>query len=171
MFELFTEKATKVVALAQDEAIEIGYRSVGSEDFLLGLIREGNSWFPFFRKPGLVAQALRSEGLRLKDVRRAAKQFRRRDEKAGSVEFQPVGDTYSKVTHLEFTEDAKKLMLASKGCATELGHKQIGTAHLLIGLLSQDDCNGVKVLKTLRVDCDHLREIVRDRLITREDPD
>jgi ATP-dependent Clp protease ATP-binding subunit ClpC len=168
MFELFTERAKKVVVLAQEEAIDIGYRSVGTEDFLLGLLREGTGWF---QKPGLAAKVLKSTGLSLQNARRAAKQFRRPDKGAGSVEFQSSGDTYVKVTHTEFTEHANQLQLAAKDCARELGHKQIDTAHLLIGLLSLDDCNGVKVLKNLKVDCDRLRETATNLLNSRRDSD
>ena len=166
MFELFTKSATKVVVLAQSEAIDIGYRSVGTEDFLLGLLREGNGWF---QKPGPVVEVLNAAGLSPHKVRKTAKQFRRKDEKVGSVEFVPCGDTFVRYTQTEFTEHAKQLQLAAKDCAREFDHQQIDTAHLLIGMLSVDDCNGFKVLKNLGVDCNRLRENTLTLLKSRRD--
>jgi ATP-dependent Clp protease ATP-binding subunit ClpA len=170
MFELFTERAIDVVTLAQDEAIEIGYRSIGTEDLLLGLLRQGTSSLAA-RKPGLASMALKSEGVILGKTRKAVQQFRRQDKQAGSVEFQLVGNTYAKVTNLEFTEHANQLQVAAKNYAISRGEKQIGTAHLLIGLLSLDDCNGNKVLQHLKVDCERLRKNVVNLLDTSKDSD
>jgi hypothetical protein len=119
MFMLFTDRARRVVVLAQDEARGLGHRSVGTEHLLLGLLAEGE---------GVAALALDSLGSSLEEARDQVKEI------AGRGQGAPAG-------HIPFTPRAKKVLEGSLREALQLGHAYIGTEHLLLSLLAEG--NGI----------------------------
>ena len=124
MFGRFTDRARRVVVLAQDEARELGHGSVGTEHLLLGLIAEGE---------GIAALALESLGISLEEARD------RVEEIAGRGQGAPAG-------HIPFTPPAKKVMERSLQEALQLGHTYIGTEHLLLSLIAEGDGITAQVL-------------------------
>lgn len=143
MFERFSEKAIKVIMLAQEEARRLGHNFVGSEQMLLGLIGEGT---------GIAANSLKSLGVNLKDAR---------------VEVEKVIGRGSGFVAVEipFTPRAKRILELSWDSARLLNVNYIGTEHLLLGLIknAQDDpvdgCAS-KVLNAMNVDLERLKEVV-----------
>ncbi len=113
MFERFTDRARRVVALAQEEARMLNHNYIGTEHILLGLIRESE---------GVAAKALESLGISLEAVRQQVKEIIGRGQQA------PSG-------HIPFTPRAKKVLELSLREADGLGHNYIGTEHLLLGLI------------------------------------
>src|SRR3954469_11864129 len=144
MFERFTESARHVVSHAQEEARRGGGRQVGSEHLLLGLLSE---------EDGLAAQALTASGV-WRDPARAAVARERRPDGAA-------------VDQIPFTGDAKRVLERSLREAVRLGHNYIGTEHLLLGLLRDEESTGYRVLQELDVDVEELRELILELIATR----
>jgi Clp amino terminal domain, pathogenicity island component len=117
MFERFTDRARRVVVLAQEESRMLNHNYIGTEHLLLGLIHEGE---------GVAAQALESLGISLEAVRRKVV------ERVGEGQAAPTG-------HIPFTPRAKKVLELSLREALQLGHNYIGTEHLLLGLIREGD--------------------------------
>ena len=138
MFERFTEKAIKVIMLAQEEARRIGHNFVGTEQVLLGLIGEGT---------GVAAKTLKSMGVTIKDAREQVEKIIGRGSGFVAVE-------------IPFTPRAKKVLELSWDEARQLGHNYIGTEHLLLGLIREGEGIGTKVLDTLGVDLNKCRSNV-----------
>jgi len=117
MFERFTDRARRVVVLAQEESRMLNHNYIGTEHILLGLIHEGE---------GIAAQALESLGISLEAVRRQVV------DRVGEGKEAPTG-------HIPFTSRAKKVLELSLREALQLGHNYIGTEHLLLGLIREGD--------------------------------
>jgi ATP-dependent Clp protease ATP-binding subunit ClpC len=139
MFERFTDRARRVVVLAQEEARVLNHDYVGTEHILVALIRESG---------GVAAQALQSLGITEETARQQA------GEVAGPARTGPQRG------HLPLTPRAKKTLQLSMREAIALGHAYIGTEHLLLGLLREDDGAAIRVLNGLGVDPDRVRQQV-----------
>ncbi|KAJ4961422.1 hypothetical protein NE237_021332 [Protea cynaroides] len=140
MFERFTEKAIKVIMLAQEEARRLGHNLVGTEQILLGLIGEGT---------GIAAKVLKSMAINLKDAR---------------VEVEKIIVKTSEFVAVEipFTPRAKRVLELSLEEARQLGHNYIGSEHLLLGLLREGDGVAVRVLENLGADLSNIRtQVIR----------
>ncbi|MBO7672724.1 ATP-dependent Clp protease ATP-binding subunit [bacterium] len=135
MFERFTEKAIKVIMLAQEEARRLGIYFVGTEQILLGLIGEGT---------GVSAKALKSMGVNLKDARTEVEKIIGRGSGFVAVE-------------IPFTPRAKRVLELSWDEARQLGHNYIGTEHLLLGLIREGEGVAARVLENLSVDLNKVR--------------
>lgn len=135
MFERFTEKAIKVIMLAQEEARRLGHNFVGTEQVLLGLIGEGT---------GVAAKALKSMGVNLKDARAEVEKIIGRGSGFVAVE-------------IPFTPRAKRVLELSWDEARQLGHNYIGTEHLLLGLIREGEGVAARVLENLNVDLNKVR--------------
>ncbi|VAH47364.1 unnamed protein product [Triticum turgidum subsp. durum] len=127
MFERFTEKAIKVIMLAQEEARRLGHNFVGTEQILLGLIGEGT---------GIAAKVLKSMGISLKDARVEVEKIIGRGSGFVAVE-------------IPFTPRAKRVLELSLEEARQLGHNYIGSEHLLLGLLREGEGVAARVLESL----------------------
>jgi ATP-dependent Clp protease ATP-binding subunit ClpC len=135
VFERFTERARRVVVLAQEEARMLNHNYIGTEHVLLGLVREGE---------GVAAKALESLGISLKDVR-------------GDVE-EIIGQGQSVPTgQIPFTPRAKKVLELSLRESLQLGHNYIGTEHVLLGLVREGEGVGAQVLQKRGADLDGVR--------------
>ena len=130
MFERFTEKAIKVIMLAQEEARRLGHNFVGTEQILLGLIGEGT---------GIGPKVLKSMGVNLKDARVEVEKIIGRGSGFVAVE-------------IPFTPRAKRVLELSLEEARQLGHNYIGTEHLLLGLIREGEGVAARVLENLGVD-------------------
>jgi ATP-dependent Clp protease ATP-binding subunit ClpC len=140
VFERFTDRARRVLVLAQEEARLLGHGFIGTEHILLGLIHESE---------GLAAHALASLGISLDAVRDDVQRTTQRPSPGGG------GSP-------PFTPRAKKLLEGALREALQLGHKYIGTEHLLLGLVREGEGAAVEVLQRLGADVPHVRaEIVR----------
>ena len=140
MFERFTEKAIKVIMLAQEEARRLGHNFVGTEQILLGLIGEGT---------GIGPKVLKSMGLTLKDTRLEVEKVIGRGSGFVAVE-------------IPFTPRAKRVLELSLEEARQLGHNYIGTEHLLLGLIREGEGVAARVLENLSVDLSKVRsKIIR----------
>ncbi len=135
MFERFTEKAIKVIMLAQEEARRLGHNFVGTEQVLLGLIGEGT---------GVAAKTLKSMGVNLKDARAEVEKIIGRGSGFVAVE-------------IPFTPRAKRVLELSWDEARQLGHNYIGTEHLLLGLIREGEGVAARVLENLGVDLNKIR--------------
>nr|YP_009313990.1 Clp protease ATP binding subunit [Hommersandiophycus borowitzkae]SCW22244.1 Clp protease ATP binding subunit [Hommersandiophycus borowitzkae] len=135
MFERFTEKAIKVIMLAQEEARRLGHNFVGTEQILLGLIGEGT---------GIAAQVLKSMNVNLKDARIEVEKIIGRGSGFVAVE-------------IPFTPRAKRVLELSLEEARQLGHNYIGTEHLLMGLVREGEGVAARVLENLAVDVSSIR--------------
>lgn len=138
MFERFTEKAIKVIMLAQEEARRLGHNFVGTEQVLLGLIGEGT---------GVAAKTLKSMGVNLKDARAEVEKNIGRGSGFVAVE-------------IPFTPRAKRVLELSWDEARQLGHNYIGTEHLLLGLIREGEGVAARVLENLGVDLNKVRSNV-----------
>ena len=138
MFERFTEKAIKVIMLAQEEARRLGHNFVGTEQVLLGLIGEGT---------GIAAKTLKSMGVNLKDARIEVEKIIGRGSGFVAVE-------------IPFTPRAKRVLELSWDEARQLGHNYIGTEHLLLGLIREGEGVAARVLENLGVDLNKVRSNV-----------
>jgi ATP-dependent Clp protease ATP-binding subunit ClpA len=151
MFERFTDRARRVVVLAQDEARRLDHnyigtehillgliRYIGTEHILLGLIREGE---------GVAAKALESLGISLDVVRQQVEEI------IGQGQQAPSG-------HIPFTPRAKKVLELSLREALQLGHNHIGTEHILLGLIREGDGVAGQVLVKLGADLNRVRQQV-----------
>jgi ATP-dependent Clp protease ATP-binding subunit ClpC len=139
MFERFTDRARRVVILAQEQARMLNHNYVGTEHILLALIREGG---------GVAAQALESLGITEETARRQV------EEVVGP------GQTGPQRGHLPLTPRAKKMLQLSLREAIALGHGHIGTEHILLGLVREDDGAAIRVLNGLGVDPNRVRQQV-----------
>ena len=140
MFERFTDRARRVVVLAQDEARMLNHDYIGTEHLLLGLIGEGE---------GVAARALESLGISLDAVRQQVEQVIGRGQQA------PSG-------HIPFTPRAKKVMELALREANDLGHSYIGTEHILLGLIREGDGVAAGVLTGLGADRPQVRQQVEE---------
>ena len=138
MFERFTEKAIKVIMLAQEEARRLGHNFVGTEQVLLGLIGEGT---------GVAAKTLKTMGVTLKDARAEVEKIIGRGSGFVAVE-------------IPFTPRAKRVLELSWDEARQLGHNYIGTEHLLLGLIREGEGVAARVLENLGVDLNKIRSNV-----------
>ena len=138
MFERFTDRARRVVVLAQEEARILNHNYIGTEHLLLGLIREGH---------GVAAKALESLGISLDVVRQQVEEI------TGQGQQAPSG-------HIPFTKRAKKALELSLRESVHLGHNYIGTEHILLGLLREGDGVAAQVLVKLGADLNRVRQQV-----------
>ncbi|WP_261624213.1 ATP-dependent Clp protease ATP-binding subunit [Nesterenkonia marinintestina] len=138
MFERFTDRARRVVVLAQEEARMLNHNYIGTEHILLGLIHEGE---------GVAAKALESLDISLGGVREKVQ------EKIGPGQNAPSG-------HIPFTPRAKKVLELSLREALQLGHNYIGTEHILLGLLREGEGVAAQVLVELNADLNKVRQQV-----------
>ena len=135
MFERFTDRARRVVVLAQEEARVLNHNYIGTEHVLLGLIREGE---------GVAAKALESLGISLEAVRQQVEEI------IGQGQQAPSG-------HIPFTPRAKKVLELSLREALQLGHNYIGTEHILLGLIREGEGVAAQVLVKLGADLNRVR--------------
>jgi|TARA_B110000208_G_scaffold28724_1_gene37599 ATP-dependent Clp protease ATP-binding subunit ClpC len=138
MFERFTEKAIKVVMLAQEESRRLGHNFVGTEQILLGLIGEG---------AGVATKVLKSMGVNLKDARIEVERIIGRGSGFVAVE-------------IPFTPRAKRVLEMAIEEARDLGHSYIGTEHILLALLEEEDGVATRVLENLGADLSKVRSEV-----------
>ena len=138
MFERFTDRARRVVVLAQEEARMLNHGYIGTEHILLGLIHEGE---------GVAAQALASLGISLDGVREQVQEI------IGPGKESPSG-------HIPFTPRAKKVLELSLREALQLGHNYIGTEHILLGLIREGEGVAAQVLVKLGADPSRVRQQV-----------
>ena len=138
MFERFTDRARRVVVLAQEEARLLNHNYIGTEHILLGLIHEGE---------GVAAKALESLGISLEAVRAQVEEI------IGHGGSAPSG-------HIPFTPRAKKVLELSLREALQLGHNYIGTEHILLGLIREGEGVAAQVLVKLGADLSRVRQQV-----------
>ena len=138
MFERFTDRARRVVVLAQEEARMLNHNYIGTEHILLGLIHEGE---------GVAAKALESLGIALEGVRAQVEEI------IGQGQQAPSG-------HIPFTPRAKKVLELSLREALQLGHNYIGTEHILLGLIREGEGVAAQVLQKLGADLNRVRQQV-----------
>ncbi len=138
MFERFTDRARRVLVLAQEEARLLNHSFIGTEHILLGLIHEGE---------GLAAKALESLGISLEAVREKV------EETIGPAGSAPTGSP-------PFTPRAKKVLELSLREALQLGHNYIGTEHMLLGLVREGEGVAAQVLQSLGADLPRVRQQV-----------
>ncbi|MFK0073409.1 ATP-dependent Clp protease ATP-binding subunit [Arthrobacter woluwensis] len=142
MFERFTDRARRVVVLAQEEARLLNHNYIGTEHILLGLIHEGD---------GIAAKALESLGISLDAVREQVQEI------IGQGQQAPSG-------HIPFTPRAKKVLELSLREALQLGHNYIGTEHILLGLIREGEGVAAQVLVKLGADLSKVRQQVNQLL-------
>ena len=138
MFERFTDRARRVVVLAQEEARMLSHDYIGTEHLLLGLIHEGD---------GVAYRALSQMGISLTDVRGEIQQL------IGEGQRAPTG-------HIPFTPRAKKVLELSLREALQLGHNYIGTEHILLGLVREGEGVAAQVLEKYGASMSRLRHTV-----------
>ena len=138
VFERFTDRARRVVVLAQEEARLLNHNYIGTEHILLGLIHEGE---------GVAAKALESLGISLEAVRAQVEEI------IGHGGQAPSG-------HIPFTPRAKKVLELSLREALQLGHNYIGTEHILLGLIREGEGVAAQVLVKLGADLSRVRQQV-----------
>jgi ATP-dependent Clp protease ATP-binding subunit ClpC len=138
MFERFTDRARRVVVLAQEEARMLNHNYIGTEHILLGLIHEGE---------GVAAKALESLGISLDAVREQVQEI------IGQGQQSPTG-------HIPFTPRAKKVLELSLREGLQLGHNYIGTEHILLGLIREGEGVAAQVLVKLGADLNRVRQQV-----------
>ena len=142
MFERFTDRARRVIVLAQEEAKMLNHNYIGTEHILLGLIHEGE---------GVAAQALESMGISLDAVREQVTDI------IGVGQQRPTA-------HIPFTPRAKKVLELSLREALQLGHNYIGTEHILLGLIREGEGVAAQVLVKLGADLNRVRQQVMQLL-------
>ncbi|MBA2696291.1 MAG: NDP-hexose 4-ketoreductase, partial [Actinobacteria bacterium] len=138
MFERFTDRARRVVVLAQEEARMLNHNYIGTEHILLGLIHEGE---------GVAAKALESLGISLDAVREQVQEI------IGQGQQSPTG-------HIPFTPRAKKVLELSLREGLQLGHNYIGTEHILLGLIREGEGVAAQVLQKLGAELQKVRQTV-----------
>ncbi len=138
MFERFTDRARRVIVLAQEEAKMLNHNYIGTEHLLLGLIHEGD---------GVAAKALEALGISLEAVREQV------EDMIGKGQQKPTG-------HIPFTPRAKKVLELSLREALQLGHNYIGTEHILLGLIREGEGIAAQVLVKLGADLNSVRQQV-----------
>jgi ATP-dependent Clp protease ATP-binding subunit ClpC len=137
MFGRFTERAQKVLALSQEEAIRLGHTNIGTEHILLGLIKEGD---------GIAAKALTSLGLKFEDIQEEVELL--------------IGTGQKQSQTIHYTPRAKKVIELSMDEARKLGHSYVGTEHILLGLIREDEGVASRVLRNLDVSLNRARQQV-----------
>ncbi len=137
MFGRFTERAQKVLALAQEEALRLGHHNTGTEHILLGLIRE---------EEGIAARALQGLGLSLEKIRSEVEAL--------------IGRGDGQATTISYTPRAKKVIELSMDEARKLGHTYVGTEHILLGLIREGEGVAARVLNNLGVSLNKARQQV-----------
>lgn len=137
MFGRFTERAQKVLALAQEEAVRLGHNNIGTEHILLGLIREGE---------GIAAKALTALGLGLEKIQDEVESL--------------IGKGQEQNTNIAYTPRAKKVIELSMDEARKLGHTYVGTEHILLGLIREGEGVAARVLNNLGVSLNKARQQV-----------
>src|SRR5262245_42669224 len=143
MFDRFTDRARKVMGLARQEAQRFNHDYIGTEHILLGLVQEGS---------GVAASVLKNLDIDLKKIRHEV-------EKLVST-----GTTMGAMGQLPFTPRAKKVLELSLEEASNLGHTYIGTEHLLLGLIRENEGIAAQVLRNLKVKLEDVREEVLELL-------
>jgi ATP-dependent Clp protease ATP-binding subunit ClpC len=141
MFERFTERARRVVVLAQEEASALNHNHIGTEHLLLGLVRDGE---------GVAARALQELEISLDAVREQVEEI------IGRGKHEPAEG------HIPFTPRAKKVLELSLREARQLGHDYIGTEHILLGIIREGDGVGAQVLVNLGGKLSRVRDKVRE---------
>jgi ATP-dependent Clp protease ATP-binding subunit ClpC len=140
MFERFTDRARRVVVLAQEEARMLNHNYIGTEHILLGLVHEGE---------GVAALVLTGLGVSLEDVRRQVQEI------IGEGGRAPAG-------HIPFTPRAKKVLELSLRESLQLGHSYIGTEHILLGLIREGEGVAAQVMQHMGIGLERARaEIIR----------
>jgi len=147
MFDRFTDRARKVMGLARQEAQRLRHDYIGTEHVLLGLVEEGS---------GVAASVLKNLDVDLRKIRRAVEKL------VGG------GSTIPSMGLIPFTPRAKKVLELSLEEATRLGHTYIGTEHLLLGLIREDESIAAQVLRNMNVRIEDVRTGVLE--ILGEDP-
>ncbi|MEI3598592.1 MULTISPECIES: ATP-dependent protease ATP-binding subunit ClpC [unclassified Oceanobacillus] len=137
MFGRFTERAQKVLALSQEEAVRLGHNNIGTEHILLGLVREGE---------GIAAKALQSLGVQVEKIQEEV-------EKLIGVGKQPMQS-------IHYTPRAKKVVELSQDEARKLGHSYVGTEHILLGLIREGEGVAARVLNNLGISLNKARQQV-----------
>lgn len=145
MFGRFTERAQKVLALSQEEAVRLGHNNIGTEHILLGLVREGD---------GIAGKALQSLGMEAEKIQE------------GVEELIGVGKQPMKTIH--YTPRAKKVVELSQDEARKLGHSYVGTEHILLGLIREGEGVAARVLNNLGVSLNKARQQVLQLLGSNE---
>lgn len=137
MFGRFTERAQKVLALAQEEAVRLGHNNIGTEHILLGLVSEGE---------GIAAKALTALGLESSKIQQEVEKLIGKGEKVSQT--------------IHYTPRAKKVIELSMDEARKLGHSYVGTEHILLGLIREGEGVAARVLNNLGVSLNKARQQV-----------
>ena len=145
MFGRFTERAQKVLNLAQEEAVRLGHNNIGTEHILLGLIREGD---------GIAAKALIALGLGLEKIQSEVESL--------------IGRGQEQPTNIAYTPRAKKVIELSMDEARKLGHTYVGTEHILLGLIREGEGVAARVLNNVGVSLNKARQQVLQLLGSNE---
>lgn len=145
MFGRFTERAQKVLALAQEEAIRLGHNNIGTEHILLGLVREGE---------GIAAKALYALGLGADKIQKEVENL--------------IGKGQESTQTIHYTPRAKKVIELSMDEARKLGHSYVGTEHILLGLIREGEGVAARVLNNLGVSLNKARQQVLQLLGSNE---
>jgi ATP-dependent Clp protease ATP-binding subunit ClpC len=145
MFGRFTERAQKVLALAQEEAIRLGHNNIGTEHILLGLVREGE---------GIAAKALYGLGLGAEKIQKEVENL--------------IGKGQEAAQTIHYTPRAKKVIELSMDEARKLGHSYVGTEHILLGLIREGEGVAARVLNNLGVSLNKARQQVLQLLGSNE---
>jgi ATP-dependent Clp protease ATP-binding subunit ClpC len=145
MFGRFTERAQKVLALAQEEAIRLGHNNIGTEHILLGLVREGE---------GIAAKALYGLGLGSEKIQKEVENL--------------IGKGQETSQTIHYTPRAKKVIELSMDEARKLGHSYVGTEHILLGLIREGEGVAARVLNNLGVSLNKARQQVLQLLGSNE---
>ncbi|MGM8365536.1 ATP-dependent protease ATP-binding subunit ClpC [Virgibacillus sp. W0181] len=145
MFGRFTERAQKVLALSQEEAVRLGHNNIGTEHILLGLVREGD---------GIAAKALQALGLEIKKIQEEVENL--------------IGKGKQPMQTIHYTPRAKKVVELSQDEARKLGHSYVGTEHILLGLIREGEGVAARVLSNLDISLNKARQQVLQLLGTNE---
>lgn len=145
MFGRFTERAQKVLALSQEEAIRLGHHNIGTEHILLGLVREGE---------GIAAKALKELGLEVRKIQSEVEKL--------------IGKGNQPMKSIHYTPRAKKVVELSQDEARKLGHSYVGTEHILLGLIREGEGVAARVLHNLDVSLNKARQQVLQLLGSNE---
>ncbi|MGJ9460437.1 ATP-dependent protease ATP-binding subunit ClpC [Oceanobacillus sp. CF4.6] len=145
MFGRFTERAQKVLALSQEEAVRLGHNNIGTEHILLGLVREGE---------GIAAKALQSLGLEVTKIQEEVEKL--------------IGVGKEPMQSIHYTPRAKKVVELSQDEARKLGHSYVGTEHILLGLIREGEGVAARVLNNLGVSLNKARQQVLQLLGSNE---
>lgn len=144
MWQFFTERSKRAIELAHSGALRLGHRFIGTEHILLGLLGETSS---------VASVALHESGASVGDL-------------LGKIlEIRPKGEASEKTEDLPLSENARHALNYAIRVARELHSSYVGTEHLLIGILSRQDCAACRALRLLGLDTDALRDKLRDKLI------